>query len=84
MTNDSIIIEAGNDNKDEVRVKSYKMIVRMKFAMKMYFCIVFTNIAEKWSVSAPKSIGSPSEPDQDGNTLLDTIEYYINHPSIKQ
>lgn len=33
---------------------------------------------------APKSVGSPSEPEQDGNTLLDTIAFYINHPSIKQ
>ena len=64
--------------------KNTKDELRNEYVLVEMFNNHYMKIVEKSSRSAQKPIGSPSNPDQDSNTVTDIIEYYKNHPGIMQ
>ena len=87
LSNDNIIIEATSDTNVKVKgegvvsVKAQDEIRDEKVLVEM-FNNHYINIVENSSGIAPKSLGNPSNPDQDHRTVKDIIEHYKNHPSI--
>ena len=64
--------------------KNTKDELRNEYVLVEMFNNHYMKIVEKSSGSTQKPIGSPSNPDQDSNTVTDIIEYYKNHPGIMQ
>ena len=89
FSNDNIIIEAAtdislNDEKgDLINIKA-KDELRDEQVLVEMLNNHHINTVEKASRIAPKSLGNPSDPEQDKSTVQNIVQYYQNHPSIKK